>query len=177
VTVARFLVAAVAVFAAPVMFAHQTRDYTKFNVCEFIPGDAIARSVGATLTRSRPTFDKNWSRCAYYVTDANGKPTGYVVWIQPAEDFEDLKKIIEKPITPVRGLGDAAFVFQDDDRRFKLNVLKRGDLMLQATADTPELARKVAETVLAIVSKKQIACTLTRSAKPRMPLRPFHRMR
>ena len=152
-TVARFLLAAM-VAPVPVMFAHQTRDYTKFNVCEFIPGDAIARSVGATLTRSRPTFDKNWSRCAYYVTDANGKPNGYVVWIQPAEDFEELKKHIEQPIVPVSGLGDAAYVFQDDDRRFKLNVLKRGDLMFQATADTPESARKVADTVLAILSKK-----------------------
>jgi hypothetical protein len=154
VTVAAPLIAAVVAFAAPVTFARQTRDYTKFNVCEFIPGDAIARAVGARLTQTRPTFDKNWSRCAYYVTDANGKPNGYVVWIQPAEDFEELRKLIEKPITPVSGLGDAAYVFQDDDRRFKLNVLKRGDLMFQATADTPELARKVADTVLAIVSKK-----------------------
>ena len=73
-TVAGFLIAAVPVLAVPVMLAAQTRDYTKFNVCEFIPGDAIARSVGGKLTQSRPTFDKNWSRCAYYVTDANGKP-------------------------------------------------------------------------------------------------------
>ena len=153
-TIAGCLIGAVAAFAVPVMFARQTRDYTKLNVCEFIPGDAIARSVGATLTQSRPTFDKNWSRCAYYVIDANGKPSGYVVWIQPAEDFEELKKHIERPITPVSGLGDAASVFQDDDRRFKLNVLKRGDLMFQATADTQESARKVADTVLAIVSKK-----------------------
>ena len=152
--IAGFLIGAVAAFAVPVMFARQTRDYTKFNVCEFIPGDAIARSVGAKLTQSRPTFDKNWSRCAYYVIDANGKPNGYVVWIQPAEDFEELKKHIERPITPVSGLGDAAYVFQDDDRRFKLNVLKRGDLMFQATADTQESARKVADTVLAIASKK-----------------------
>ena len=153
-TVAGFLIAAIAVFTAPMMSARQTRDYTKFNVCEFIPGDAIARAVGAKLTQSRPTFDKNWSRCAYSVTDGNGKPTGYVVWIQPAEDFEELKKYIERPIAAVSGLGDAAYVFQDDDRRFKLNVLKRGDLMFQATADTQESARKVAETVLAIVSKK-----------------------
>lgn len=153
-TVAGFLIAAVAAFAAPVMSASQTRDYTKFNVCELIPGDVIARSVGARLTQSRPTFDKNWSRCAYNVTDANGKPNGYVVWIQPAEDFEELKQYIAKPITPVKGLGDAAYVFQDDDRRFKLNVLKRGDLMFQATADTQESARKVADTVLAIVSRK-----------------------
>ena len=152
--VAEFLIAAVAAFAVPVMSAHQTRDYTTFNVCELIPGDAIARSVGAKLTQSRPTFDKNWSRCAYYVTDANGKPNGYVVWIQPAEDLEELKKHIEQPIVPVSGLGDAAYVFQDDDRRFKLNVLKRGDFMFQATADTQDSARKVAETVLAIVPKK-----------------------
>jgi hypothetical protein len=138
----------------PVTLLAQTRDYTTFNVCEFIPGDAIARAVGAKLTQSRPTFDKNWSRCAYYMTDTNGKPNGVVVWIQPHGDFEELKKYIDKPITPVSGLGDGAYVFQDDDRRFKLNVLKRGDLMFQATADTPESARKVADTVLAIVSKK-----------------------
>ena len=135
------------------MFA-QTRDYTKFNVCELIPGDAIAKAVGARLTQTRPTFDKNWSRCTYLVAGANGKPNGYVVWIQPVEDFEELKKYNERPITPVSGLGDSAYVYQDDDRRFKLNVLKRGDLMFQATGDTQESARKVAEVVLAIVSKR-----------------------
>jgi hypothetical protein len=153
VRIAGFLIVAVTAFAVSAS-ARQTRDYTKFNVCEFIPGDAIARAVGARLNQTRPTFDKNWSRCAYLVTDATGKPNGYVVWIQPAADFEDLRKIIEAPMTPVTGLGDAAFVFQDEDRRFKLNVLKRGELMFQATADTPESARKVADAVLAIVSKK-----------------------
>jgi hypothetical protein len=154
VTLGGFLIAAVAACAVPVMSAHQKRDYTKFNVCELIPGDAIARAVGAKLTQSLPTFDKNWSRCAYYVTEANGKPNGYVVWIQPAEDFEELKKYIDKPLTPVSGVGDAAYLFQDDDGRFKLNVLKRGDLMFQASGGTPESARKVADTVLAILSKK-----------------------
>ena len=52
------------------------------------------------------------------------------------------------------GCGDGAYMYQDEDRRFKLNVLKRGDMMFQATADTREAARKVADTVLAIVSKK-----------------------
>jgi hypothetical protein len=52
-TFAGFLLAAVAAGALPVMSAGQTRDYTKFNVCEFIPGDAIARAVGARLTQSR----------------------------------------------------------------------------------------------------------------------------
>ena len=153
-TVARLLLAAIAAFAVPVMSADQTRDYTKFNVCEVIPGEAIARAVGAKLNQTRPTFDRNWSRCAYLVTDASGKPDGFVVWIQPAADFEELKKYIDKPMTPVSGLGDAAYIFQDDDRRFKLNVLKRGDLMFQASGGTPESARKVADVVLAIISKK-----------------------
>jgi hypothetical protein len=155
VKVGGFLIAAVATIAASVTSARQPRDYTTFNVCELIPGEAIARAVGAKLTQSRPTFDQNWSRCTYLVTDASGKPNGYVVWIQPAEDFEELKKYIEKPLTPVSGLGDGAYTFQDDDRRFKVNVLKRGDLMFQATGDTQESARKVADTVLAIVTKRQ----------------------
>jgi hypothetical protein len=76
------------------------------------------------------------------------------VWLQPAEDFDELKKHIEQPISAVSGLGDAAYVFRDDDRRVRLSVLKRGDLMFQATADAHESARTIADTVLAIVSKK-----------------------
>jgi hypothetical protein len=154
VSVAGFLIAAVAASIVPVTAARQAHDYTKLNVCELIPGDAIARAVGARLNQSRPTFDKEWSRCTYLVTDASGKPNGLVVWIQPAEDFEELKKVNDKPMTAVTGLGDAAYMYQDDDRRFKLNVLKRGDLMFQATGDTKESARKVADAVLAILSKK-----------------------
>ena len=151
--IAGFLIVAVTAFAVAAS-ARQTRDYTKFNVCAFVPGDAIARAVGAKLNETRPTFSKNWSRCAYLVTDGNGKPNGYVVWLQPAGDFEELRGIIEQAKTPVSGLGEAAFIFQDEDRRFKLNVRTRGELMFQATADTPESARKVADAVLAILSKK-----------------------
>ena len=89
--IAGFLIVAVTAFAVSAS-ARQTRDYTKFNVCEFIPGDAIARAVGARLNQTRPTFDKNWSRCAYLMTDATGKPKNkYNV---PTTDFE--KKGVEE---------------------------------------------------------------------------------
>jgi hypothetical protein len=60
--------------------------------------------------------------------------------VQPAEDFAELKKYIESPTTALTG--DGAYRFQDNgDKRFKVNVLKKGDLMFQATADSAESAR------------------------------------
>lgn len=132
------------------------RDYTKFNVCEAVPGEAVARAVGATLVETRPFFDKSFSRCTYIVMPPGStQRAGYTVWMQPAEDFEELKKYIEEPITPVSGLGDGAYWFKDKgDNRFKIHVLKRGDLMFQATGESAASARKVAEAVVAVLWKK-----------------------
>lgn len=127
-----------------------TRDWTKLNVCELVPGDAVAQAVGARLNQARPTYDKTFSRCTYLVTlTAANKPAGYIVWMQPEADFEALKQYAESPLTAVTGLGDGAYIFQDKgDGRFKLRVLKRGDLMFEATGDSAEAARKVADVVV-----------------------------
>lgn len=133
----------------------QPRDWTTVNVCQLVPGEAVARAVAGTLTEARPFQDKIISRCTYLVTLANGKPAGYVVWMQPETNFEELKKYTESPLTPVAGLGDGAYIFQDKgDSRFKLRVLKRGDLMFEATGDSAESARKVADVVVAHLWKK-----------------------
>lgn len=129
----------------------QRRDYETFNVCQAMPGETIARALGGKLAEARPFGDKAFSRCTYFVVlAATGQRLGYVVWMQPPEDFEELKKSIEEPRTTLTGLGDAAYMFQDKgDGRFKINVLKRGDLMIQATGETAESARKVADAVVA----------------------------
>lgn len=131
--------------------AQPRRDYQTFNVCQAVPGDTIARAVGGKLADARPVFDKSVSRCRYTVDlPGAGKQAGYIVWIQPPEDFEDLKKYIEEPRTTLTGLGDGAYLFHDKgDGRFKINVLKRGDLMFQATGESAESARKVADAVAA----------------------------
>jgi hypothetical protein len=136
--------------------AAQPRDYTKLNVCQLVPGETIARAAGAKLVEARPFFDKSFSRCTYIVVPSGSdKQTGYVVWIQPAADFQDLKQYIEEPITPIAGLGDEAYTFRDKgDGRYKINVLKRGDLMIQATGGTAESARKVADAAVAVLWKK-----------------------
>jgi hypothetical protein len=127
------------------------RDYETFNVCQAVPGETIARALGGKLVQTRPFYDKSFSRCTYFVVPP-GKDAqlGYVVWVQPPEDFEELKKHMEEPRTALKGLGDGAYMFRDKgDGRFKINVLKRGDLMFQATGESAESARKVADAAAA----------------------------
>lgn len=137
--------------------ASQTpRDWMTFNVCQLVPGDAVARAVAAKLNEARPFYDKTFSRCTYLVTlTATNKPAGYAVWMSPESDFEELKQHTQSTLTPVTGLGDGAHIFQDKgDGRFKLRVLKRGDLMFEATGDSAESARKVADVVVEYLWKK-----------------------
>jgi hypothetical protein len=132
------------------------RDWMTFHVCQRVPGDAVARAVAAKLNQARPFYDKTFSRCTYLVTiTATSKPAGYGVWVSPEADFEELKRHTESPITPVTGLGDGAYIFQDKgDGRFKIRVLKLGDLMFEATGDSVESARKVAAVVVEHLWKK-----------------------
>jgi hypothetical protein len=135
--------------------AQRARDYATLDVCQIVSGDAIARAVGGKLTGTRSFKDKSFSRCAYFVVLPGDKQTAYRVWLQPPEDFEDLKKYTDSPFAPVAGLGDGAWMFQDKgDGLFKINVLKRGDVMFQATADSAESARKVADAVVSQLWKK-----------------------
>ena len=132
------------------------RDYATLNVCQVVPGDAIARALGGTFAEARPFGDKAFSRCTYFIVPSGGgQRMGYVVYIQPAEDFEGLKKYIDDPITPIAGLGDGAYMFHDTgDGRFKIHVLKRGDVTIEASGDSEASARKVAGAVVAVLWKK-----------------------
>jgi hypothetical protein len=142
--------------ASASVLAQAPRDYATYNVCEAVPGDAIARAVGGKLVTTRPTFDKNWSRCLYMVTTpGSDRQRGYVVWLGPAADFEDMKPHIEEPITPVSGLGDGAYIYRDKgDGRFKIYVLMRGQQTFETTGEASESVRKVAEAVLAVLRNK-----------------------
>jgi hypothetical protein len=142
--------------AAPAIDSQPRRDYTKLDVCQLVPGGVIAKAFGGTLAETRSFFDKAWSRCVYFVVlPGSGTRVGRVVWVQPAEDFEELKQYIDEPLTALTGLGDAAYMFHDTgDGRFKINVLKRGDLMFQATGESAASARRLADAVAAHLWKK-----------------------
>jgi hypothetical protein len=132
------------------------RDWAKVDVCRMVPGEAIARALGARLVEARPFADKNWSRCTYIVAVAGSDArAGYTLYMQPAGEFEEMKAYIEEPIAPIAALGDAAYGFRDKgDGRYKIYVLKRDDLLFQATGESEATARKVAEAVVGVLWKK-----------------------
>lgn len=129
------------------------RDLNKVDVCQLVPGEAIARALGGKLVQTRPFNPKDgtFSRCTYFIVPAgSNERAGYSIWVYPAGDFEELKQYSEDKMTPLTGLGDGAYIFRDSgDAFFKLRVLKRGDLSFEAIADTAEKARKVAEAAVA----------------------------
>lgn len=145
-------IAAAALSARP----QAPHDYSKYNVCEAVPGDAIARAVGGKIVTTRPTFDKKWSRCLYMVTTPGSEQQrGYTVWLAPPADFEDMKPYIDEPITPLKGLGDGAYIYRDKgDGRFKIYVLMRDQQTISTTGETAESARKVADAVLAVLRSR-----------------------
>ena len=131
------------------------RELATLNVCQLVPGEDIARALGGKLADARAFSDKALSRCTYFIVPPGSeKPRGYVVWMQPPEDFEGLKQDIAEPRTSITGLGDGAYMFRDaGDGRFKINVLKRGDVMIQVTGESADSARKVADAVVARLGK------------------------
>lgn len=143
--------------AVPQTGALPPYEWAKIDVCTMVPGDDVARALGARLVEARPFADRNWSRCTYLVVPPGSDArTGYVVWMQSAEEFEGIKAYIEEPIASIPDLGDAAYGFRDrGDGRYKIYVLKRGDLSFQATGESDAAARKVAEAVVGVLWKKK----------------------
>lgn len=131
------------------------RDLKTIDVCRLIPGTVVAGALEGTLSKATPFNDPQggFARCAYIVgpkEGAAGETTGYVVWLYPPSQFEELRQYTEAPLTTVPGLGDAAERFVDpDDGRVKLRVLLRADVALEVTAETAATAQTVAEVAVA----------------------------
>jgi hypothetical protein len=162
---ARFLVISVAGLSCALCtgtgWAQGGRDLKTVNVCKAVPGDAIATAVGGRLAEVRPFTPKDptFTRCTYFVdVPGTGQATreAYSLWFYPPADFEDLRKYTNEKITEVSGLADGAYEFRDSgDGRFKIRVLKRGDVSFEATAGTADAARKVAGVAVAWLAKKR----------------------
>jgi hypothetical protein len=132
-----------------------TRDLRRMDVCALVPGPGLAGALGGTLSKATPFNDPegSFARCTYIVTP-NGAPAGvtkgYGLWVYPHGDFEALRQYTSAPVTSVAGIGDAAESFVDpDDGRYKLRVLLRNDVAIEATGDAAAPARKVAEFAVA----------------------------
>jgi hypothetical protein len=127
------------------------RDFATIDACRVVPGSVVAQALGGTLVKATPFATSTFSRCTYVIAAAGTKAqAGYAVWLQAAADFDELRQYSDRPLTDLTGLGERAYLFHDKgDGRFKINVVKRRDLMFQVTGDTADSARTVAAAVAA----------------------------
>lgn len=148
------LVANVAV-ATSAMAVELPKDVTTADVCAVVPGAEVAKALGGTLTEAllvRPGGDH--ARCRYTVETEAGGPAVVIVWLHAAGDFDDLRAVFEDPVTPVEGLGDAAFVAVDpESARHDLFVLLRGVAAVEVTGPTATGVRAVAAVAVRAVRR------------------------
>lgn len=133
-----FLAAALSALAQPV------RDPASVDVCERVPGADVAKLFGKELKQAKPFTSKNeFSRCTYLVAG-----TGYSLWLYPPGDYDELLRYTEGIVENPTGLGDAAVLFKDEDGLFKLRLVVREKLSLEAVASDAESAKKLAKLAL-----------------------------
>jgi hypothetical protein len=158
---AKTVVFAVALAAAAtgVSWAQGGRSLQALDVCKVVPGESIAVAVGGKLGEARPfiSAESELTRCTYLVDVPAPEKVArkaFVIWLYPPADFVELRGTTEGRITDIRGLGDEAYGFQDPgDGRSKVRVLRRGDVTIEATADTQDAARKIAGVALASLAR------------------------
>jgi hypothetical protein len=124
--------------------------FESVNVCESVAGEALAKTVGGRLLDSRAVNVKNFesARCLYGV-EIGGSRRTFVLWYNPADDFDGLRKVAEPPVQPVGGIGDQAYTtFDKDSKRYTLTAVKRGKVTIQVTGEQVDSIQAIAKLAL-----------------------------
>lgn len=136
--------------------AQRLENPASVDVCTRVPGAEVARLFDLELQQERRiASDGDPSRCVYGLGRPGSEETveGLVLWLYVPEDYDALLPYVEGTQEPAEGLGDAAILFHDPgDGRWKLRCVLRGRFALEATASTPDGARKLAELALRMLS-------------------------
>jgi hypothetical protein len=124
--------------------------FESVNVCEQIKIDEAAKALGGKPIEARPVNVKDFdaARCVYGI-ELEGARRAFVIWLSPPKDYEGLREASEPPITPVSGVGDAAYQSIDKDtKRYWLRAVKRGKVTIQISGDRPEWLKTLATLTL-----------------------------
>lgn len=120
------------------------------NVCERVTGESVATALKGQLLDVRPVnlMGLPTARCVYGVDIDNGRRT-FVLWLNPAGDYEGLRKVAQSP-KPVTGIGDAAHMTIDaDSKRYSLTATQRNKVTIQVTGDQADWVEAIARLALA----------------------------
>lgn len=111
--------------------------------CNKVPAAVVAATLGGRVTN---TINSGWvgvgeARCRYYLRSAGTDTTSriYILYIQPAADYDGLKESATAPTRDVPDLGEAAYGYVDPDtKRFWLTAVVRS--RISVTVSGPDLA-------------------------------------
>lgn len=128
----------------------QQSSYESLNVCEKVPAAELAAALAGRVLDAKPVNIKGFAaaRCVYGI-EIGGTRRAFVLWVNPAADFDELRKVSEPPVTVIKGIGDEAFATTDNDtKRTQLTARARGKVTVQVTSERLEWAQTVAKVAL-----------------------------
>jgi hypothetical protein len=130
-------------------------DVATVDVCRRVPGKAVAQALGGQRadTLAFGASADQPSRCRYAVTLGDGERSArqaYVVMLMAPGQFEMRHAQQQNPVTPIPGLGDAAYVtYAPAGERMDLYVLQRGVATIAVTGENRTALIKIAKVALA----------------------------
>ncbi|HQZ37710.1 MAG TPA: hypothetical protein PLH72_01630 [Vicinamibacterales bacterium] len=128
----------------------QVSSFESVDVCQKVPGATLAAAVGGRLVDQRSINVKGLdaARCVYGI-EIDGSRRAFVVWANPAGDFDGLRAASTPPLTEVPGVGDEAFTVTDPEtRRVQLTGWIRGKLTVQVSGERAAWVIAIAKTAL-----------------------------
>lgn len=127
------------------------KSFEPTKVCEQVSGDAVATALKGQLLDVRPVNLQGLpsARCVYGIAIADARRT-FVLWFNPATDYDGLRKVANASVKPVTGIGDAAHVTTDEDR-FSLTATIRNKVTIQVTGEQLAWVQTVAALALSTV--------------------------
>ena len=119
--------------------------------CHKVPAAVVATALGGRVTN---TINSGWvdqgeARCRYYLRKPGSDTTSqiYILYIQPAEDYDGLKEAATAPTTDVPGVGDGAYFYIDPETK-RFWMVARGRITITVSGPDLPSARKLAALAL-----------------------------
>lgn len=124
--------------------------FEKVNVCERVTGEMVATTQKAKLIDVRPVNVAGFAsaRCVYGIDMGEARQT-FVLWFNPASDYDGLRKAASGLVKPLTEIGDAAHLTIDaDTKRVIVTATTRGKVTIQVTGEREEWVRSLATLAL-----------------------------
>ena len=134
-------------------------DISKINICEMVPDELVAKTLGAKIIKPAMSSDYGSIKGCTYIIDPAGTDNieNCIVWLNPPSTFTSPEDELETAkglgqeatAENLEGMGDKAFVVHNKtEEQSIIFVLLKDKVNLQVGADHFGDAKKLAELIL-----------------------------